>query len=112
MTYDETAVVAEIRRITLTDLRLCVREGWVRPAEGPAGPVFDELDISRLRLVCDLRTDLALPDDAVAMMLSLIDQVHGLRRELRSLARAVEAQPEHIRSAVIAAHRDRETAEG
>ena len=46
MTYDETAVVAEIRRITLTDLRLCVREGWVRPAEGPAGPVFDELDIS------------------------------------------------------------------
>ena len=74
--------------------------------------LIQKLDLSRLRLVCDLRTDMALPDDAVAMMLSLIDQVHGLRRELRSLARAVEAQPDHIRRAVIAAHRDREPAEG
>jgi len=107
MIYDETAVVTEIRRITLTDLRLCVQEGWVRPAAGDSGPVFDDLDIARLRLVCDLRTDLSLPDDAVAMMLLLIDQVHGLRRELRSLAHAVEAQPESVRRAVIAACRHR-----
>lgn len=108
MIYDETAVVTEIRRITLTELRLWVQEGWVRPAAGAAGPVFDEMDIARLRLVCDLRADLSLPDDAVSMLLSLIDQVHGLRRELRCLAEAVEAQPEPVRRAVIAAYRDRE----
>lgn len=105
MTYDETSVVAQVRRITLTELRLCVSEGWVRPAVGAAGPVFDELDIARLRLVCDLRSDMSLPDDAVPVVLSLIDQLHGMRRELKSLARAVERQPEAIRRAVIAAYR-------
>lgn len=99
---NERDVVAVVRRVELQELRFWVQEGWVRPAAGAAGPVFDDLDVARIRLVCDLRTDMSLPDDAVPVVLSLLDQVHGLRRELRSLAEAVDAQPAEIRQAIIA----------
>jgi hypothetical protein len=36
--------------------------------------------------------------------MSLIDQVHGLRRQLRDLARAVEAEPEAVRARIRARH--------
>jgi len=105
MIYDEAAVVGEIRQISLSELRLYVAEGWVRPARAEAGPLFDDLDVARLRLICDLRGDMALSDEALPVVLSLVDQLHGMRRELHSLARAVETQPEAIRRAVIAALR-------
>ena len=50
MRMDERAVVARVERLTLRELRFWIREGWVRPAESDAGPVFDELDVARIRL--------------------------------------------------------------
>ena len=46
MSYDETAVVARIRRLTVRELRLWVSEGWVQPASGERGPVFDDVDVA------------------------------------------------------------------
>lgn len=48
---------------------------------------------------------MSLPSEAVPVVLSLLDQIHGLRRELRDLAGAVDAQPEDIRHAIIKAFR-------
>jgi hypothetical protein len=40
------------------------------------------------------------------LILSLLDQVHGLRHELRSLAAAVDGQPAEIRERIrLAYHR-------
>lgn len=102
---NERDVVATVRRVELHELRQWIAEGWVRPASGDSGPVFDDLDVARIRLVCDLRTDMSLSDDAVPVVLSLLDQVHGLRRELRNLAEAVEMQPEDIKLAIVKARR-------
>lgn len=99
---NERDVVARVLRVELRELRLWVREGWVKPAEGEGGPVFDDLDVARIRLICDLHKEMALPTDAMPVVLSLLDQLHGLRRELRHLAGAVDAQPPEIRRAVIA----------
>ena len=100
---DEQAIVAIVKRVTLRELRLWVREGWVRPAQGNAGPVFDDLDVARIRLLCDLRKEMALPTDAVTPVLTLIDQLNRTRRELRWLAEAVDEQSEETRRAVVAA---------
>jgi|TARA_B110000503_G_C6993607_1_gene348443 chaperone modulatory protein CbpM len=99
----ERDVVATVRRVQLQELRLWVQEGWIRPANTEGGPVFDDLDVSRIRLVCDLRNEMSLSDDAVPVVLSLLDQVHGLRRELRRLAEAVDAQPDDVKQAIVAA---------
>lgn len=105
MMLDERDVVATVRRVHLEELRLWVEMGWVRPASSEAGPVFDDLDVARIRLVCDLRKDMSLPDDTVPVVLSLLDQIHGLRRELRGLAGAVDTQPDEIRQAIVQAYR-------
>ena len=98
---NERDVVARVARVELRELRLWGQEGWVKPAEGESGPVFDDLDVARIRLLCDLRKEMFLPEDAVPVVLSLLDQLHGLRRELRGLAGAVDAQPDEIRQAIV-----------
>lgn len=107
MNLGERTVVARVERLTLRDLRLWVREGWVRPARGRQGPVFDDLDVARLELLCDLRKDMALPADVVPAVLTLIDHLHGARRDLRRLAEAVAEQPAEVRRGVAAAYRRR-----
>jgi len=103
MNWDERTVVARIERLTTRDLRIWIREGWVRPAEGEGGPVFDDLDVARLRLLCDLHKDMGLPTDVMPTVLTLIDHLHRTRRDLRRLAGALDEQPPEVRNAVISA---------
>ena len=43
----ERDVVARVRRVQLKELRLWVREGWIKPSASENGPVFDELDMAK-----------------------------------------------------------------
>lgn len=90
MILDEHSIIAHIKRLTRRDLSLWIREGWVCPAQGEMGPVFDELDVARLRLLCDLQQDIGLPTDMMPRILGLIDKLHQARRDLRRLTVAVE----------------------
>ena len=101
MTWEEHEVLQVIRRLRRRDLGAWMEAGWVRPAESDRGRHFDETDIARLRLICDLRQTCGVPQDAVPMVLSLVDQVHGLRRHLRSVLEAIERQPEPTRRAIL-----------
>ncbi|MDT8325920.1 MAG: chaperone modulator CbpM [Roseovarius sp.] len=106
MSIDEQTVVARVERVTTRELRLWVRQGWVRPAESAAGPVFDELDIARIRLLCDLKKEMSLSTDTIPVVLTLIDRLHQTRRDLRALTKALEAQPEEVRRSVVAKFQD------
>lgn len=101
----ERQVVEALGTIEAAELRLWCEAGWVTPARGEAGPVFDDIDMARVRLVCQLRDDLGLDAEAIPVVLSLIDQLYGVRRELRALARAVESQDREIADRVRAAYR-------
>ena len=112
MSLDERTVVTQIVRLTLRDLRLWVREGWVRPAQSDRGPIFDDLDVARLQLLCDLSKDMGLPKDVMPIVLTLIDHLHRTRRELHYISMAIDEQPMEVRRAVIAAVRRRAGTEG
>lgn len=99
MSRDEAAAAREAG-VTRAALRLWVEAGWVRPAEGETGAVFDELDLARARLVARLRDDLGLDDEALPVVLSLIDQVHGLRRRVRAMTEAVDRLPPDLRAEI------------
>lgn len=105
MIYTEEKVLSEIRRLTRRDLRLWLREGWVRPAMSERGPMFDEVDVARLRLLCDLRQEMALTSDAVHVVLSLIDRLYQTRRDLRMLLAALDDQPRDVRRAIASRFR-------
>ncbi len=106
MRRSETQVVAEVEEITLRRLRLWVRNGWVLPDQGPGEPHYDELDVARVRLVCELKDRMNLNDDAVPVVLSLLDQLYGMRRDFKALAQAIDEQPKAVREKVRAAYRN------
>lgn len=110
MNLTEQMVLREIRALSRRELHLWIREGWVRPAMGESGPVFDEIDLARLRLLCDLRKEMALSPDAMPVVLALIDQLHRTRRDLRLLMEVLEDQPDHVRRPVLDRLRSRTVA--
>ena len=76
-------------------LRRWVELGWIVPADhGEAGSQFDDTDVARVRLVCDLVYDLEVGEESVPVILSLLDQLHDARRTLRALAAAIDELPE------------------
>lgn len=105
MRLDEHQVVATIRRVELHELRVWVREGWVKPVPGDRGPMFDDLDVARIRLICDLTQDISIEGETLPVVLSLLDQIHGLRRELSDIAHSVDQQPDEVRKAITEAYR-------
>ena len=85
------------------ELVLWVERGWVRPVDEPSGWVFQEIDVARIHLIRDLRQAMLVADDMVPLILALLDQVYDLRGQLRSVSRAIEAQPHEIRSVILKA---------
>lgn len=104
MRLTEQEVIATVQQISLRRLRLWVRNGWIAPAVGAEGPTFDEADVARIRLVCQLKDDLNLNEDAIPVVLSLMDQLYGLRRELKTLVRAIDSQPHGVRNRIRSAY--------
>jgi chaperone modulatory protein CbpM len=87
----------DLRRETLY---LWIERGWLAPEEGEAGFRFREIDVARVRLIREFRTELELDADAMDVILPLLDQVHGLRDQVRRLAEAVNREPEDVRQRI------------
>lgn len=61
---------------------------------------FDDFDVARVRLICELHYDLRIEEDSLSVVLSLLDQLYAARRSLRTLMAAVEAQPGDVRERI------------
>lgn len=101
MTYSEKDVVAKIAGLSATSLSIYIEEGWINPGQSLGRHTFKEIDIARLQLILELQNDLMVNTEALPIILSLIDQIHGLRHKLRSLADAIETQPNNIQQAIL-----------
>lgn len=83
-------------------LHVWIERRWVLPARDPAGQyAFSDADVARIRLIAELHDDLAVDDDAMEIVLPLIDRVYGLRRRLRSVLSAVAELPEPQRQHIL-----------
>ncbi len=100
-----TAVIAQFPDLRDTELQAWVERGWVRPEGAEPDWIFQDIDIARVRLIRDFRDAMAVPDETMPLVLSLLDQLYTLRTQIRTLARAVETQPEPVRTAILAAIR-------
>ena len=83
-----------VEGIDRAELEHWVANRWVRPD----GEVFEEVDVARVELLRDMRRDLRLDDEALPLVLSLLDQVYSLRRTLKSLCAALESESEEVRT--------------
>ncbi|MDA1097598.1 MAG: hypothetical protein O2967_01330 [Proteobacteria bacterium] len=85
------------------DLTVWIERGWVRPDSIDAGYRFSDTDLARVRLIWELQYELDIHRDTLPTVLSLLDQVYGLRHQLRHLAAAVSAQPPAVREEIARA---------
>jgi chaperone modulatory protein CbpM len=92
------AVLALFPDLGSAELASWVERGWVQPEEGSG---FHEIDIARVHLIYDLRREMALGEEAVPLVLSLLDQVYELRCTLKSVGDVLRTQPDEVREAVI-----------
>jgi chaperone modulatory protein CbpM len=92
-----------LRRVAGLDRAELVRwieNRWVVPDEAGSAWRFTEVDIARVELILDIRREFLIDDEAMPLVLGLVDQVYSLRRQLRRLCDALAAQPDDVREAV------------
>jgi chaperone modulatory protein CbpM len=89
-------------RVEATVVEGWVEAGWLVPQRAADAADFSDADLARAHLIRDLQHDMGVNDEAIPIILDLIDQVHGLRRMLREVATAVCAQPEDMRQRIVA----------
>ena len=99
MMLTERDLLTRVQRLTVTRLRVWVAQGWIKPAD-EAAPSYSEADLARAALICNLEDELGFAEDDVPVLLNLIDQIHGLRAELKGLLDALEDLPPDLRATV------------
>jgi chaperone modulatory protein CbpM len=99
MMLTERDIVARVQHLTVTRLRVWVKQGLIKPAD-EVEQAFSEADLARAALICNLEDELGFAEEDVPVLLNLIDQIHGLRSELRDLLEALEDLPPDVRSTV------------
>ena len=95
-------LVATVQGVTAERLTYWIEMGFVVPEKEDGEPQFAEIDVARVRLLYELETDLALDTDAIALLLSLLDQVYSLRGRMRAMSEAIARQPPEVREAICA----------
>jgi chaperone modulatory protein CbpM len=100
------AEIAQEVSITEVELTAWIEQQWVLPAEEAGKWVFDETDVARIRLITELRRDLDVNDEAVPLVLNLLDQIYDLRRRLQDLQAAINGLSEPARDELEAQLRE------
>ncbi len=95
--YTLAETLAELPDLSGGQLDRYIAAGVVLPVQSEGGPLFRELDIARLQLILDLAEGYHLDEEALAMVLSLVDQLHGLRGDMRAMLDAVAREPVETR---------------
>lgn len=83
-----------------TELVRWIDNRWVVPDAAGGAWLFHEIDVARVALILDIRREFAIDDEATQLVLGLVDQVYNLRRQMRRLCEALEAQAPDIRDAI------------
>lgn len=100
------ALVSAVPGLSRRRLQRYVEAGIIIPVQRPdreadiEAMVFRPVDEARLMLACELADQFELQDEALGLMLDLVDRMHGLRAELHALMEAVAAQPTETRRAI------------
>ena len=76
-------LVSQIEGLERDELERWIAQEWVRPDGPPEHFSFHQIDVARVRLIRELRYEMDVNEAAVPIILSLLDQLYELRRQIR-----------------------------
>lgn len=97
MTLQEVVASTEIEE---GEIVAWVEQSWVLPDTESGHWLFDEADVARISLIRDLRYDMDINDEAIPLVLRLLDQIYGLREAMGEIQEAVRELPDEHRDAL------------
>jgi len=98
-----TDLLAETDGLHPDDLSRWIAAALITPEDDDGEPQFSAPHRARVQLLCTLHYTLEIEDEALPVVLSLIDQLYATRAQLRALAGAVAAQDEGVKQDIVAA---------
>lgn len=105
---DVELLFARVSRLDPRDLDRWVSMAWVRPEAGGEGYLFHEIDVARVALIRELTDDMQVGEEALPIVLSLLDQLYDARRRIREVGQALaDVAPEDLRFALLRRLTDR-----
>lgn len=97
------ALIRSMADLDAAEVGRWIENGWVRPEEQADSRVEDrpllQIDAARIRLIGELHR-LSIDDEAMPLVLRLLDQVYALRRRMQLLSRAILTQPPSVQHAI------------
>jgi len=91
MMFDATELCRQLG-IQQAALDAWIEAGWLRPERARNDWRFSTIDLARVQFILDLRDPMGVNDEGVAVILDLLDQIHGLRRALQAVASSMDVQ--------------------
>src|SRR3546814_16484285 len=88
--FDEILVTLDIGA---SELSAWIEQHWVLPVEVEGDLLFDDTDVARVKLIAELRNALGVNEDAIPVVLRLLDPSYGLRRALADPTHATQTPP-------------------
>jgi chaperone modulatory protein CbpM len=97
MRFDEVVRRCGVSRVELTTW---IGRQWIKPHEENEDYLFDSTDVARIDLVRDLHETLEVDDEAMPLVLSLLDQLYATRRLLADVSGALHDLPAPLREEI------------
>jgi chaperone modulatory protein CbpM len=101
-TYSPAQVLVRVTQLTESRLTAYVETEAVRPIETELGPQFVESDLARLSLLCEFEDLYEMSPEALAVLITVIDQLHAARQDRDRLLAAIRAEPAEVQSRIAA----------
>jgi chaperone modulatory protein CbpM len=93
-------LVHRLHGLDRQDLLRWIENRWVLPEQRGTTWIFHEVDVARIELILEIRHEFAIDEEALPLVLGLLDQVYDLRRQLRRICDALAVQPPEAQAAV------------
>ena len=93
-------LLRRLKGLDRRELARWVENRWVLPERHNNTWIFHEVDVARVELILEIRDEFAIDDEALPLVLGLLDQVYDLRRQLRRMCDALSAQPPEVQAAI------------
>src|SRR3974377_312927 len=93
-------LLARFVELDRRELARWVENRWLLPERRNKTWIFHEIDVARVELILEVRREFAIDDEALSLILGLLDQVYDLRRQLGGLCDALAAHPPELQAAV------------
>jgi chaperone modulatory protein CbpM len=104
--YAPEQVIESVAALTAERLNHFERLRIITPVTTTEGPRYYTLDVRRITLLCELTDDFDVNEDALVIIMSLLDQLHGAHSKLDQVVQAIGAEPPETKARLSQRLRD------